>query len=140
MNQIPTDSALSLGVLLAGIPILITLLLPLIIFILWLTFGIGTLTRLTDIKYKLDDLIDAVKASGNVTPSILNLPTDKVDSPEKKLEPEIRVDTGPSPFTVELSKEIHSLKKPSKFLIISLGSSFVLAVFIIVLTLIINHT
>lgn len=110
-----------------------------IIFCLWLYFGFGTLTRLTDIKYKLDDLIDAIRDNGKVAPNYTNNVPDKVTNTEIKTEPQSLKHVEPSAFATEISRELQGLRKPSKFFVISLGSSFVLAILLLVLALILNR-
>jgi hypothetical protein len=66
-QSIPTTTTNSSTDLLTGLGVwaLIAIGITLIIFLLWLYFGAGTLSRLTDIKYKLNDIEQAIKNSNN---------------------------------------------------------------------------
>ncbi|HRN97367.1 MAG TPA: hypothetical protein PLZ58_02900 [Candidatus Saccharibacteria bacterium] len=117
---------------------------PIIVFILWLYFGFGNLTRLTDIKYKLDELLYTLKDmnSDNTKPSneaASKVPSDALENVDDKLQTENTVKKSRNEAvriaTYSIAEDIKKLKKPSSLFIVLLISFFLVCVTIIGITL-----
>ena len=95
---------------------IISFVVPFIIFCLWLYFGIGTLTRLTDIKYKLDDILDALKANKNPDSEMVS-----------GVIPKTEETSSAKPLAVNLKKEIMSLRMPTKRFVFTIAGLLVIS-------------
>lgn len=133
MDQSAVNDAL-IGLMgIASIPLIIAL----IIFFIWLSFGIGTLTRLTDIKYLLDDIKVALENnnSSDVSSEVAhempaNIPV--------AVEPEESIEEKPS-ILVNVANELIDLKKPSKVFIWLLGIIAALFIILMIIALFLNR-
>jgi len=126
-------SALTGLVGIATIPIVIAL----IIFCLWLYFGIGTLTRLTDIKYLLDDIKNALE-NDNANDVSSEATREMSANISAATELEVAIEETPS-VAVKVGTALKGLKKPSKIFIWLLGIIAVIFVTLIVIAYLINN-
>lgn len=120
----------------------ILFIIPLIIFIIWLWFGIGTLERLTDIKYLLKDIINILEKDNtsdelddNPYERPANMPADI--EPEAIVPAEIKEET-PS-LAARVGTELVALRKPSKAFIWVLGIAAVVFVALMAIAFYINR-
>jgi len=109
----------------ASIPFVIAL----IIFIIWLWFGIGTLMRLTDIKYLLQDIKYNLEMK-DYKSKIVDIKETHVDETTETDELEDTIDKNRE-SNVEVSNIIKDLKNPSKSFLWLLGA--LVFIFIILL-------
>ena len=122
----------------ASIPFIISL----IIFILWLYFGFGTLTRLTDIKYLLKDIIYILEKN-NTSDELADDPYEMPANMPADIEPEVIVpaeikEETPS-LAVRVGTELDALRKPSKAFIWALGIATVVFVALMAIAFYINR-
>jgi|GEM_PF-1490615 hypothetical protein len=117
----------------ASIPLIIAF----IIFIIWLIFGIGTLTRLTDIKYLLDDI--KVALENNNTSDVSSEVADETPANiPVAIEPEEPIEEKPS-ILANVANELIDLKKPSKVFIWILGTTAVVFIALMVVAFFLNR-